>query len=116
MQTPLQVTFRSMAHSDALEAHVQQRVRKLDHFCDRIISCHVVIEVDGHRHRHGAQYRVSVHLGLPGHEISVHHSPPPQAPTAETAYATCDHALDDAERQVDEWTRRQRDHVAERRH
>ena len=109
MQSSLQVTFRGMARSDALAAHVQHRVDKLDRFFDRIISCHVVIELDGHEHRHGEQYRVLVNLGLPGHEIIVHHSPP-RAPTAETAYATADRALDDAERQLEEWVRRQRDH------
>lgn len=109
MQTPVRLTFRSMAHSNALAAHLQLRVNKLDGLYDRIFSCHVVIELDGHHHRHGDRYRVCVNVGVPGHEIIVNHTPP-DAPTVETAYATADRAFDDAERQLEDWVRRQRDH------
>ena len=34
MQVPLEVTFRSMAHSDAIEALVRERVEKLERFFD----------------------------------------------------------------------------------
>jgi len=109
MQTPVQITFRSMAHSDALAAHLQLRIDKLDHIFDRIVSCHVVIELEGHQHHHGEQHRISVNVGLPGHEIIVNHAPS-HSPTIETAYATADRDFEDAERQLEDWLRRQRSH------
>jgi putative sigma-54 modulation protein len=108
---PLQLTFRSMAHSDALAAHVGRRTEKLAHLFDRIVSCHVVIDLAGHHHRHGDQYRVSINLGLPGHEVLVNRGPADDR-GAESAYASADRAFDEAERQLEDWLGRRR----ERRH
>jgi ribosomal subunit interface protein len=108
MQTPLQVTFRSMAHSDALSAHLQRRADQLEQFFDRIISCHVVVELAGHHHRHGDRYRFSINLGLPGHEILVNHDTPDDR-ALENAYAAADRAFDEVERQLEDWVRRRRD-------
>jgi ribosomal subunit interface protein len=107
MQMPLQVTFRSMAHSDALAAHVERRVAKLDHLFRGIISCHVVVELAGHHQRHGERYRLLINLGLPGHELVVNHAPPDDA-NLENAHATADRAFDEAGRQLEEWMKRRR--------
>ncbi len=107
MQTPLQVTFRSMARSDALANHVEQRVEKLELLFDRIISCHVVVELAGHHHRHGDRYQLSIHVGLPGHELIVS-NPPPDDFGAEDAYGAAARAFDEAERQLEHWVTRQR--------
>jgi ribosomal subunit interface protein len=114
MQTPFQVTFRSMAHSEAISAHLLRRAGQLEQFFDRIVSCHVVVELEGHHHRHGDRYRFSIHLGLPGHEILVNHAAPDDR-ALEDAYAAADRAFDEAERQLEDWVRRRRDlrHEAE---
>jgi len=100
-----------MAHSDALAAHLQQRVEKLDQLFDRVISCHVVIELDGHHHRHGDRFRFALNVGLPGHDLVVTHGP--AADRDETAYESADRAFSEAERQLKDWVRRQRDHRRE---
>ncbi len=74
MQTPPQLTFRSVPRSDALAIHIRQRAGKLDHLFDRIISCHVVVEFAGHHHRHGDQYRYTIHVG-PSGARGAHHAP-----------------------------------------
>jgi ribosomal subunit interface protein len=109
MQNALQLTFRNMAHSDALAAHVAAQAEKLEHFFDRIVSCHVVLDLAGHHHRSGDRYQVSIHVGLPKHEIVVTHAPSNDR-ALETAYATIDHAFDEAERQLEDWVRLQREH------
>src|ERR1700735_4563218 len=38
VQVPLQLTFRGMAHSDALAAQVRLRAEKIDHLFDRTVS------------------------------------------------------------------------------
>jgi ribosomal subunit interface protein len=105
MQSPLQLTFRSMAHSDALAAHLQRRADKLEHFFDRIVSCHVVVERESHRHRHGDGCRVTINIGLPGHELFAS-----GAPSRDTLdmHATADRAFDEAERQLEDWAKRRR--------
>ena len=107
MQTPLQLTFRSMDHSDALAAHLKDRVARLDRLFDGVISCHVVIELAGHHHQHGDRYRFSINVGLPGHELVVTHDPPDERAQG-TALATADRAFDDVERQLEHWLTRQR--------
>lgn len=94
-----------MAHSEALAARLEQRAAKLEELYDRIVSCHVVVELSGHRHRHG--YQVSINIGLPGHEILVSHAPSEER-ALETAEATADRAFDEAERQLEDWVGRQR--------
>lgn len=104
MQVPLQLTFRGMAQSDALAAHARLRAEKLEHHFDRIVSCHIVIELAGHHHRNGERFRVSINLGLPGHEIVVGHAPSDdQGP--ETAYMAVDRAFHDVERELKDWAK-----------
>lgn len=107
MQSPLQLTFRGMAHSDALAAHVRLGAEKLEHIFDRIVSCHVVVELAGHHHRHGDRFHVSINLGLAGHEILVGHARSDDQ-GLETAYAAVDRAFDDAGRGIRDWVRHQR--------
>jgi ribosome-associated translation inhibitor RaiA len=112
MQTPLQITLRGLAHSDELAAHLQQRVEKLDRICDRIISCHVVIGLEGHHH-HGNRCQLTIHLVLPEHEIVVHDAPQEER-SFESATAKADRAFDDVERQLGHWVGRQRERRHER--
>jgi ribosomal subunit interface protein len=105
MQTPLQLTFRSIPHSDALATHVQRRVEKVGRLFDGIISCHVVVEREGHHQSRGEQYRITVNLGLPGHEILVSHAPS-EGRFLDDARETADRAFDDVERQLEDWVKR----------
>jgi putative sigma-54 modulation protein len=107
VQVPLQLSFRGMAQSDALAAHVRLRAEKLEHLFDRIVSCHVVVELAGHHHRHGDRFHVSINLGLPGHEILVGHAPSDNQ-GQETAYGAVDQAFDDAGRELEDWVKHRR--------
>lgn len=107
MQVPLRFTLRGIAHSDALAAHVRLRAEKLGHLFDRIVSCHVVVELAGHHRRHGDRFHVSINLGLPGHEILVGHAPS-EDKEPETAYGAADGAFDDAGRELEDWVKRER--------
>ena len=69
MHLPLQITFRQMEPSPALETRVRELAQRLDRFSSQIMSCHVVIEAP-HRHQHqGKLYEVRVDLTVPGSEI-----------------------------------------------
>jgi ribosome-associated translation inhibitor RaiA len=107
VQMPLQVTFRSMNHSEELVTQIRRRAEEVERHCDRLISCHVVVERAGHHHRHGDRYRVSINLGLPGHELVVSHEPADER-NLETAQAAANRAFDEIARQLDEWVVRTR--------
>jgi len=107
MQTPLQLTFRNVPQSDALEAHLRARAHRLARLFGGIVSAHVVVELAGHHHGRAARFRFCVHVGLPGHPIMVTRAPA-EDHEPESAYATADRAFDEAERQIEDWVRRGR--------
>jgi ribosome-associated translation inhibitor RaiA len=71
MQIPLQVTFRNLAHSAAIESAIHDKAAKLETVHDRIQSCRVVVEGDGLHKHHGRKYNVRVDVHIPGHEFAV---------------------------------------------
>jgi cold shock CspA family protein/ribosome-associated translation inhibitor RaiA len=75
MQLPLQVTFRNMEPSAAVEAEVRDRAEQLDTLFDRITSCRVAVEAP-HRHHHkGNLFHVRIDITVPGRELVVGRSP-----------------------------------------
>jgi cold shock CspA family protein len=75
MVIPLQVTFRNMAPSEAIENNIREKAAKLDSFYNRIMSCRVVVEAP-HRHHHkGKTYQVHIDLTVPGGELVINRAP-----------------------------------------
>ena len=66
METPLEVSFRNMDRSDAVEARVREKTEKLEQFFDRITSCRVTIEAINRQHTKGNLYQVHIEIGVPG--------------------------------------------------
>jgi ribosomal subunit interface protein len=99
MATPVQLTFRDMPHSDAVEAHVFRRAAKLDQFQTRISHVHVVVEMP-HRHKtHGQRFHVRIGVHVPGRELVVSKTSPNGG---EDLNALLDESFADAERQLAE--------------
>ena len=105
MQLPVQITFRGMETSAAIDAAVRERAGKLEQFHPRIVSCRVVIEQPA-RHKHqGNQFVVHIDLKVPGGEIAVnreHH---------EDVYVALRDAFDAARRKLEDFAREQRGDV-----
>ena len=76
MQEPLQITFKGLEHSDAIEARVQEYATKLEKFYQPIIRCGVVVEAPDRHSHHGQLYRVRIDLTVPGDQIVVSHQGP----------------------------------------
>jgi len=71
VQVPVQITFRGMDTSQAVERRIREKVRKLEHLHDRITSCHVVVEAPHRRRQKGKLYLVSIDVTIPGRELVV---------------------------------------------
>jgi ribosome-associated translation inhibitor RaiA len=113
MRLPLQITFRHMDPSPALEARIRRKAAELDPFFGRITSCRVVVEC---RHRHGQQgklFEVRVDLTMPGSQLVAgrHHA---FDPAHEDAHAAVRDAFDAARRQVEDHVRATRDEIKHR--
>jgi cold shock CspA family protein/ribosome-associated translation inhibitor RaiA len=75
MRLPIQITFRNMDSSPAVEARVREEAEKLSEFYDRIMGCRVMVETP-HQHRHqGKRFHIRIDLTVPGGEIVVKHEP-----------------------------------------
>lgn len=75
MILPLQISFRKIKPSEAVEARVREEVAKLETFYQRIMHCRVVIELPHKHRRKGDLYHVRIDLTVPGEEIVVKHEP-----------------------------------------
>ena len=107
---PLQITFRDMEHSEAIEANVRKKAEKLDRFSDHLMSCRVVIEAP-HRHRQkGKLYSVGVDLSVVGSELVVTHEGPLNH-AHEDVYVAIRDSFDAAIRQLEDYERKRRGKV-----
>ncbi|HKO08526.1 MAG TPA: HPF/RaiA family ribosome-associated protein [Alphaproteobacteria bacterium] len=110
MQLPLQISFRNMGASDAVEAAIRERAELLERFSDRITSCHVVVEAPHQHQRKGKLYGVRIDITLPGEEIAVTHSGP-QDHAHEDVYVAIRDAFNTAARRLEDHARRLRGDV-----
>jgi len=107
MQLPLQITFRDMDPSPAIEAKIRERATRLDRYYDRIMSCRVVVEAPHRRHHQGKLYHLRIDLTVPDGELAVtreraeHHA-------HEDVYVAIRDAFDAAQRQLEDYARRHR--------
>lgn len=68
---PVQVTFRDMPPSPAVEAAIREKSVTFERFANRITNCRVVVEAPHQRRRKGKLYQVRIDLGLVGGALVV---------------------------------------------
>lgn len=66
---PVQITFRDVPTSPALETLIRNRAEKLKRFYDRICSCRVVIEMPQKNQHQGKLYNIRIDMMVPGKEL-----------------------------------------------
>ena len=71
MVIPVQVTFRNMSTSEALEAVIRERAAKLDRFHPHIMACRVAVEAARHRHMRGSVFHVRFDVTVAHGEVVV---------------------------------------------
>lgn len=104
MNTPLQITFRNMKPSQAVEEHIREQASKLERFNGRVVGCRVIVEVPHLRHNKGNMFHVSVDLTIPGAElVATRRGEDPDV------YIAVRDAFNHARRELTEFTDRRRD-------
>jgi len=110
MQLPLQIVFRDMEPSPAVESVIRERTERLEHLCDEIVSCRIVVE-QRHKHQHrGALFHVRIDLKVPGTEL-VSSRGPDEHHAHEDPYVALRDAFDAMRRQLEDYTRKRRGKV-----
>jgi ribosomal subunit interface protein len=105
MQLPLQVTYRGMDSSAALDAAVREKAAKLEQFHPHLVSCRVVVEETARHQTKGKPFAVHIDLKAPGGELAVtreHDS---------DVYVALRDAFDAARRKLEDFARVQRGDV-----
>ena len=69
MTTPLQLSFRSLEPTPAIERRIREYAARLERFHPRIVSVRVLVEGRHHRHHKGNLYHVRVEVGVPGEDV-----------------------------------------------
>lgn len=110
MQQPLQITFRDIPHSDAVEANIREHAEKLDQFYNSIMSCRVMVEAPHGHHHQGTLYHVRIDLTVPGKELIANRAPS-EHHAHEDVYVSIRDAFDAARRQLQDFKRQQEGHV-----
>jgi cold shock CspA family protein len=108
MKLPLQISFRNVEASDEAERRIRDEAAQLDKFCDRIMSCRVVVDVPHRHHVTGNDFQVRIDITVPGEEIAITHEPAKHDPYYKNVNAAIRDAFDSAARRLEDYVRRQR--------
>jgi cold shock CspA family protein/ribosome-associated translation inhibitor RaiA len=106
---PLQITFRGINQSQAVETAIRQRAARLERFSQHITRCHVIVDMP-HQHRHrGNHYAIRIDVTTRSGEVFVTGDPPLdgshkdfQAVLRDAFDAAARHLENDAQRQQGE--------------
>jgi ribosomal subunit interface protein len=104
MKVPLQITFRHLDHSEAVETRIRERAERLDRLYQDIMKAHVVVDMPQQRHRKGGIFQVQVDITVPGRELVVNRDPLTNH-AHEDVYVAIDDAFDAMERRLKDHSR-----------
>ena len=110
MSLPIQVTWRGIQPSAALETRIRETAQGLEKFSSQIVYCRVVIELP-HKHGHqGRVYEVRVQITTPGAQLIAQHEHR-ERHTHEDPYVAVRDAFRAVRRQLEDYERERRGDV-----
>lgn len=75
MEIPLEISYRGVSKTDALEALIRDEVDRLERVYDRVTSCRLSVEQPNEHVDSGSVYRVRVEVRIPSGDIVVRREP-----------------------------------------
>ena len=110
MQIPLEIAFKNMEKSEAVEARIKEKAeKKFERYAGRITSCRVVVAAPPKHHVHGSCFDVRIDIHVPGEELVVTREGQ-NDPAHTDVYVAIRDAFDAAVRQLDDHARRKNGH------
>ncbi len=111
MQKPLELTFKDIDRSDAIESLVHEKVDRLEQFCDNITSCFVIIEKPQKHQSSGNPFKVVIEVRIPPNKNLVVRRDPGEGEMHDPLDAVVRDAFAAMERQVKKTTELQRNEM-----
>ncbi|HEY3351744.1 MAG TPA: HPF/RaiA family ribosome-associated protein [Polyangia bacterium] len=111
MKVPLEISYRWVEKSAALDEQIRREVARLERVCEYISSCRVSVELPREHVRTGNPFRVRVDMTVPpGHELCARQEPG-EGKTHDAVQTVVKETFDAARRQLEKLVRRQRGDV-----
>jgi ribosomal subunit interface protein len=110
MRLPLQITFRHMDPSPALEARIRELASRLERFSGEIMRCHVIVQPVPHHRRQGGLHEFRIDITLPEQEIAIRRAHPADH-AHEDPYVALRDAFRAARRKLEDYERIRRHDV-----
>ena len=107
MKKGLQVVYRGIEYSKAVDRNIRKNVTKLERYCDKITGCRIVIDVPHNNHKKGKQYHITIDVSVPNGEIVANNLQHDNA-AHENIYAAIRDAFNATQRQLKSECGRQR--------
>ncbi len=111
MQVPLQITFRNMESSEAVETDIRKRVDKMNRHHAEMISCRVVVEAPLQHQRKGGLFKVRIDISCPEGKLEINREPSSKHHAHEDVYVVLRDAFNAAGRKLEEYTCRRKGQV-----
>ncbi|MEG6508884.1 HPF/RaiA family ribosome-associated protein [Methyloligella sp. 2.7D] len=74
MTSTLQISYRDIEPSEAIESRIAEHAAKLDAFFSRSLVYDIVVEMPHRHHEKGNLYNVRIHISMPGRDVNVDHA------------------------------------------
>lgn len=71
---PLEITFRDIENTEAIEAKIRSKAEKLSHLYDRITYCRVTVEAVQKNKHQGKEFQANIELDVPGKVLIVNNN------------------------------------------
>lgn len=101
----VQVTFRDIPYSEAIENNIKDHADKLNEFYHQIINCKVVLNISQNHKHQGKLFNVRINLAVPGKELVVTRQ------ENKDTYVAIRDAFNALARQLEDYVRRRRGDV-----
>jgi len=101
MKIPLQITFRDIDESAAIDTAIRDKAASLDRYYQHIMACRVTVEMLGKHKHQGREFNIHIDITVPGSEIIVNRI------HDEDLYVALRDAFDAARRQLEDYGRKQ---------
>lgn len=111
MRIPMEIIFRHMDPSPALETRIREKVDKLERFYEHIISMRVTVEAPHEHKQQGKLFQIRIDMTVPGGELVVSKGHHHQSQAHEDVYVALRDAFEVARRQLEDYGRRQRGNI-----
>lgn len=111
MQGPMSISFKDVNKTPEIQKLIEKKIAKLEHFCNYLISCRVIVEQPQRHQEVGNAYRVRIDMKIPpAHELVVN-EPSSQGDMHDPLHVVITKAFHKAERQLKQLVEKQRGDV-----